>query len=63
MPQNKNNTCSKCSKPKISFKVYFASAAEAKKAGKASRRSEETPKPLLAAGRTACKNWYHPFSH
>ena len=27
------------------------------KAGKASRRAEETPKPPLAAGRTACKNW------
>ena len=32
---------------------FFASTAEAKKAGKASRRAEETPKPHLAAGRTA----------
>ena len=35
----------------------FAPTVEAKKAGKASRRAEETPKPPLAAGRTACKNW------
>ena len=35
----------------------FAPTAEAKKAGKASRRAEKTPKPPLAAGRTACKNW------
>ena len=36
---------------------FFAPTAEAKKAGRASRRAEETPKPPLAAGRTACKNW------
>ena len=35
----------------------FAPTAEAKKAGKAGRRAEETSKPPLAAGRTACKNW------
>ena len=40
---------STCSKPKISLKAFFAPTAEAKKAGKASRRAEETPKPLLAA--------------
>ena len=44
-------------RPKISLKASFAPTAEAKKAGKASRRAEETPKPPLAAGRTACKNW------
>ena len=36
----------------------FAPSAEAKKASKASRRAEETPKPPLAAGKTACKNWF-----
>ena len=35
----------------------FAPTAETKKAGKASRRAEETPWPPLAAGRTACENW------
>ena len=46
-----------CSKPKISLKVAFAPTAEAKKAGKTSRRSEDTTKLPLAAGRTACKFW------
>ena len=45
---------SSCSKPKISLKVAFA---EAKKAGKTSRRAEDTTKLPLAAGRTACKTW------
>ena len=44
-------------KPKISLKASFAPTAEAKKAGKASKRAEETSKHPLAAGRTACKNW------
>ena len=34
----------------------IAPTAEAKKAGKASGRAEETPKPPLAAGKFACKN-------
>ena len=42
-------------KPKILPKVAFAPTAEAKKGSKASRRSEHTPKPPEAAGRTACK--------
>ena len=46
---------SSCSKPKI--KVTFAPTAEAKKASKASRQAEDTTRPLLAAKRTACKNW------
>ena len=46
---------SSCSKSKISLKVAFASIAEAKKAGEAIRRAEDTLKPPLAAGRNACK--------
>ena len=42
---------------KNSLKAPFAPTGEAKKAGKASRRAEETPKPPLATGKTACKNW------
>ena len=40
----------------MSPKASFAPTGEAKKASKASRRAEETPKPSLATGRTACKN-------
>ena len=48
---------------KISLEAFFAPTAEAKKAGKASRRAEETPKPPLAAGKLLVKTGYHPFSH
>ena len=47
---------STCSKSTISLKASFAPTAEAKKAGKAGRRVEETPKLALAVGRTDCKN-------
>ena len=38
------------------FAQVIAPTAEAKKAGKSSRRAEETPNPPLATGRTSCKN-------
>ena len=53
---------STCSKPKISLKASFAPTAEAKKAGKASRRAEETPKLPLAAEEMLVKTGYYPFS-
>ena len=46
---------------RTSLKAFFAPTAEAKKAGKASRRAEETPRHLLLPGELLIKTGYHPL--
>ena len=46
---------------KTSLKAFFAPTAGAKKAGKASRRAEETPRHLLLPGELLIKTGYHPL--